>query len=475
MPISKDKPDIILVRPKDSTMPLLKKTGALQHPMNLVYLASWLKFRGYNSEIIDLEIVSASYLEERLKSVKPYLVGITVMTPNITEAQRICRLCRAQGINTVLGGTHPSALPIETLRYTGCDYVIIGEGEKPLCALLRKIKDNQPLDNVAGLAFMKDNVPTINRLQELINLDDLPLPERRFLNLGLYKGESTPGILGKAAVIFTSRGCPYACTFCASGVVNQGKVRFRNMEKIFEEIDDIIKLGFKHLTVEDDIFTLEPDRVKKFCKYLITRYPRVSWDCDARADTLNEELLQLMKASNCRKIALGVESGSANILKSLKKNIKLEQVRETFRIIKKHKILSQAFFMVGYPGEKKEDIEATESLINQIQPDLLFLSVCVPYPGTPIYDYMLNKNFLSGCDWDSFAFFREEVPWHTEYFTGKELVAMRKRISRRFYFRLSYIIRRLILIRDFREIVYLIKGLAVAFGAFCCSIKNKNY
>lgn len=460
-------PEIILVRLFDKSLAIFKKVGAVHHPMNLVYLASWLKAEGHIPEIVDLDVEPLSHLEEKLKLTKPYLVGISVITANISEAKRICVLCRSLGIKTVLGGPHPTALPVQTLQDTDCDYVVMGEGEKPLSDLLSSIKKNLSVKNIKGIAFLQDGVSIVNERPALIDLDKLPLPDRRFLKLELYSGYTTPAVLSRAAVIFTSRGCPYACTFCASKVINQKQVRFRSLEKIFEEIDDIAALGFNHFTVEDDTFTLNSQRVKEFCSYLISKYPRFSWDCASRVDSINEELLAVMKDSNCKKIAFGVESGSPRILKSINKNIDLDQVKYSFRLTKKYKILAEAFFMIGFPEETPEDIKATEKLIYEIEPDLLAAYTVVPYPGTPIYDYMLRKGFLNDKHWDSFICFPEKISWHTEYFSGETLVAIRKRINRNFYFRPSYIFRKTLSVRSINELSYLIKAGLVAFKTFC--------
>lgn len=458
--------DIILIRVADKSMPVFKKIGAVQHPMNLVYLATWLREHGHNPEIMDLEVEPFSRLEEKLKSAPPYLVGITAMTPNIPDAKHICDLCISLGIKTVLGGAHPTVLPVQTLHYTGCDYVVIGEGETTLFNLLNNIKENRSVDSIKGIAFLKNGVPVINDQPQLIKLNKLPFPDRRFLKLDLYSGETTPGVLGKAATVFTSRGCPYPCTFCASKMINRQRIRYLSMEKIFEEIDDIVALGFNHLTVDDDLFTLNKKGVKEFCSYLISKYPQLSWDCDSRVDNINEELLSMMKKSNCTKIAYGVESGSPIILKSVKKKINIDQVKNAFKLTKKYKIQTQAFFMVGFPEETIEDIKATERLIAEIKPDYLFLSVVVPYPGTSIYDYMLEKGFLDHIDWDKFVFFGEKVPWRTEHFSGEELVAIRKRIGRKYYLQPSYMFRKILSVRNINELIYLIKGGLIALRAF---------
>ena len=458
--------DIILVRVIDRSMPIFKRIGAVQHPMNLVYLATWLRNHGHIPEIVDLEVESESYLVKRLISAAPYLVAITAMTPNIPEAKRICNLSRSLGIKTVLGGVHPTVLPVQTFQDTGCDYIVIGEGERPLCDLLNSLKDNRPVDSIKGIAFLMNGSPVVNERPQFIDPDELLLPERRFLKLDLYHGHTTPGILGRAAVIFTSRGCPYDCKFCASSVINQQRIRYRNMESIFREIDDVVSLGFNHITIDDDAFTLDGQRVKEFCTYLKSKYPSLFWDCDTRVDAVNEELLAVMKGSHCKKIAFGVESGSPRILKSINKNIDINQIKYAFKLAKKFKILTQAFMMIGFPEETAEDIKSTEKLIAEIKPDLLCLSIVVPYPGTAIYDDMLKKDYLDHADWDLFNYFGENIPWHTKYFSGKDLVAIRKSINRKFYFHHSYIFRKMISVRSLAEIRYLIKGGRVAIHAF---------
>lgn len=461
------KSDIILVRTADMAMGSLKKIGACQHPMNLVYLATWMRSQGYNVEIVDLEVAPLSFLISKLESARPYLVGITAMTPNISEAKHICEIAGSLKIKTVIGGVHSTALPAQTLKEVNCDYVVMGEGEKPLCSLLDCLKRKMPLGNIAGLAFLENDKPIINPPPPLLDVNEIPMPDRRFLDLRLYRGEATPGITGrKAAVMFTSRGCPYTCKFCASSVINHQQVRFKSMDKVFEEIDDIVKLGFTHISVEDDSFTLKRQRIKEFCLYLIERYPDITWNCLSRVETFDAELLSLMKKSNCKKIAIGVESGSERILKLIDKKIDINKTIEMFKLIKKYKILTQAFFMIGFPEETNEDIEATERLIFTINPGLLFLSICTPYPGTAIYDQMKNEGFLVNENWNSYIFFGDNISWRTRYLKGEDLVKTRKRISRKFYLRPKYIIKKLLMINSLAELAYLMKGAKVAISFF---------
>ena len=272
LPTGKDRSpaEILLVRPRDTSMPAYKKIGATQHPMNLVYLATWLSHRGFKPEIIDLEVEPLTRLEDRLRSSPPRLVGITAMTPNIPEVRSLCGLCRSFGVTTVAGGVHATIMPAETIKDTGCDYVVVGDGEQPLEALLSAIKAGHPPQGAEslGIGFLRNGFPPlINQRRPLMDIDALPVPDRRFLNLDLYSGEVSPGILGKAGILFTSLGCPFQCAFCASKIVNQQRIRYRSLEKVFAEIDDMVSLGFNHIYVEDETFGLIEDRLKSFCQY----------------------------------------------------------------------------------------------------------------------------------------------------------------------------------------------------------------
>jgi len=458
--------EIILVRVTDTGMPQFRKIGGVQHPMSLVYLASYLDQQGFSAEIIDLEIEPFAVLEKRLQDSPPLLVGISVMTPNMPAAAAICRLCVTLGIRTVLGGPHPSALPEQTLAETGASFVISGEGEKPLTALVAALKAGSDTGEIAGLTFRDCCGVRVNPVGELLNLDELPMPNRRFLRLESYTGNTTPGVLRHSAVIQTTRGCPYGCTFCASGVINRRTVRFRSMESVFAEIDDINSLGFDHLTVEDDTFTLKPERVHALCNYLRQHHPHLTWDCDSRVDAVSDELLQAMKNSGCLKIAFGVESGSSRILQSIDKGITVEQVRRAFNLAEKHGIATGAFYMIGFPDETAEDIRATEQLMRETGPDYLGLYTVVPYPGTVIWEEMKRSGLISGYDWQEYTIFSATPQWRTRHFTASELAGIRNRLFRAYYFSHRYILKRLRKLQNPEELAYLCKCAVVAFKVF---------
>lgn len=465
----KDQPekDVLLLRPKASSMGVFKAIGASQPPINLVCLATFLNAGGISAAILDLETGPAGP-EEKLRSAAPFLAGITAMTPDLPAARGLCLLCRGLGIKTVLGGAHATALPARTLEDSGCDFVIQGEGEKPLLELAAALKKGESPESIAGLAFRRSGETVVNPRGEPLDLDSLPLPDRRLLDKNAYsRGYTTPGVPPGGTVLFTSRGCPCRCTFCASQVVNGPRVRLRGMAGVLAEVDDIAALGYGHITVDDDTFALKKDRVLEFSAHLERKHPGLTWNCVARAGELDEEMLAAMKRSGCLKIAVGAESGSQRVLDSIRKGVTVAQIKESFRLIKKHGILAQAFFMLGHPEETPADLAATARLIHELEPDLVSLAVSVPLPGTENYLKMKAEGFLpAGLSWRAYDFFGGSIPWRTKYFTGEELAAARNRIARGYYFSPRYIFRRLCSVRGAADLSYLAKGALTALRAF---------
>jgi len=449
-------------------MGVFKAIGASQPPINLVYLATWLNARGFSAAVYDLEVRSAEGLRRTLESGAPLLVGLTGMTTDIPAIKELCLLCRELKIKTAVGGAHATALPAETLIDAACDFTVSGEGEGPLLELAAALKNGSGAESVAGLSFLREGRAVVNARGEPLDIDQLPIPDRRLLDKELYsRGYTTPGVPAGGTVLFTSRGCPYRCSFCASQVINGPRVRLRGMDKVLREVDEIAALGYEHITVDDDTFALKKSRVLEFSAHLARSYPGLTWNCDARAGELDEEMLAAMKGSGCRKIAVGAESGSQRVLDAVNKGIKVGQIKETFGLIKKHGILAQAFFMIGHPEETREDLAATVRLIHEIKPDLVSLAICVPLPGTENYLKMKEAGYLpEGLPWTAYDFFGGSIPWRTKYFTGEELVKLRGEIGRGYYFSFPYIYGKLRSIRGAGDLKYLAKGALAALRAF---------
>ena len=247
-------------------------------------------------------------------------------------------------IQIIIGGIHPTALPEKTIkRMKNVDVFVIGEGEQTFLELMQ----NKKFENIKGVAYMKSGKVRINPCREFIqNLDTLPFPARNLLDMEKYTlGFDWEG-RKPAATIFSSRGCPFNCIYCASKIMWKRKVRYRSAENILAEIDFLVKeYKIKEILFYDDHFVLDKKRLKKICEGLIKRKCDLTWCCLSRTDCMDLETAKLMKKSGCHMISFGVESGSQKILDNMEKNVKVEDIIKTFEICRKARINTKASFI----------------------------------------------------------------------------------------------------------------------------------
>ena len=287
----------------------------------------------------------------------------------------------------ILGGIHPTALikkSIEEMK--DVDIFVIGEGE----LTIKEIMDEVDIKKIKGVGYNDKGNIKVNPPREFIeNLDEIPFPSRELLpNIKNYTlGFDWEG-RKPAATVFSSRGCPYNCIYCASKVMWKGKVRFRSAENVLEEIDFLVdNYKIKEVLFYDDHFTLNKQRLQDICNGLIKRKYNLTWCCFSRVDSLDLETAQLMKKSGCHMISFGVESGSQIILDAMHKNVKVEDIIKAFKICKKVRINTKASFIFGGPKETYETISETRKLIKTILKDYVWFFMITPMPGTELYKF----------------------------------------------------------------------------------------
>ncbi len=457
------KNDVILIRP-----PRISSDRAyisLQTPLNLGYLAAYLIRYGFRAQIWDFEI--QSFGEEFIQKVKKLknhflLFGITAFTPTVNNAHKIAKTLKEEfpDIPIVLGGPHASVFPEETLReFPYFDIAVIGEGEETLKEVCERIKKNQSFERVKGIAYRKNNEIVRGQDREVINdLDSIPFPARYFFDNKLYRGHHVSRAFSRRflniAELITSRGCPYSCIFCGRP---DRKVCLRSVPNILAEVEECVnKYHIDHFSILDDIFSLKEDRVIEFCQG-IKKIKDISWDCYCRVDSVSEGLLKQMVNAGCQKISFGIESGSQRILDLIKKGITLEQVKKVFRWAHRAGLkYVEASFMIGsHPDETRGEIDLTCKLIKEIKPDILMLTVAIPYPGSPLFKIMLERDYLKKeFRWEEFTFSSNNLHWRTKYFDPVQLISMRNSILNKFYLRFGYIIKKLINIKRINEFMY---------------------
>lgn len=402
-------------------------------PMGVLCLASTLRKDGHEVELLDadMDALTDSEVARKVTNCRPDLVGITMNALQARPAYEIASLIReaVPEVKIVAGGPHPSAVREGVLKKCrSMDAVVYGEGEVTISELVKTFDEGEDLEMVKGICFRDGNEIVVNEPRDPIeDLDSLPLPAldlavpiRRYP--GAYPVGGRPGIQ-----VMASRGCPFSCTFC-SNPVWCGKVRFRSPESILAEVEWLAEtFKVREVFFQDDTFNLKRDWFEAICDGIIERGLNKSlvFKSPFRANEklLDMDLLRLAKEAGFWMIFYGVESGNQEILDSVKKNLKLEEIERAFRLTKKAGIKTYASFMVGNLGETRATVEDTVRFAKKIDPDYYGFAVATPYPGSEFFDEAVNKGYID-TDFDDFDLKRYVL--RTESFASGEVEELAK-------------------------------------------------
>ncbi|MCD6570640.1 MAG: cobalamin-dependent protein [Deltaproteobacteria bacterium] len=352
-------------------------------PLGVCYVASAFEATGADVKIIDYIVsrYTPDKLKDEIDTFKPDIVGATSVTMNFPIAASIIKTAKQHNpsILTMMGGPHVSFDPVNTLlKYPEIDVLVIGEGENTLKELVPHIKNKSEWANIKGIAFREGEKVIITRPRELIqNLDSLPLPARHLLPLSRYQ------ILGFPISMITSRGCPYQCIFCVGRRMVGNRVRYRGARFVVDEIEHILSYGFSRINIADDLFTSNKTKVREICEEILRRGLTFSWSAFARVNTVDEEVLTLMRDAGCDTVSFGIESGNPEMLKRIKKGITLDHARRAVKLCKEVGMLAHASFMVGLPGESPETLKDTHEFAQSL--DIPYgYHFLAPFPGTTV-------------------------------------------------------------------------------------------
>jgi len=276
-------------------------------------------------------------------------------------------------------GSHGTVAPDEVLAMTGARALIRGEPELAVRALCR----GQDPAVVPGVTYERDGMIIHNPEGPAVDLSTLPLPAFHLLDLRNYRYE----VLGNRFVVLeATRGCHYRCHFCLLKMYGKG-YRKKEPEQVMREIDHLVReVGARTGYFIDLEFTAVREYVWDLCERLVrARLPFV-WACQTRADCVDESLLGLMREAGCRLIHYGVETGSARVLATTNKRITLDQIEHGIEVTKRAGIDQLCFFMFGFPGETREDMEATIAFSQRLSPTYASFHVASPYRGTKLFE-----------------------------------------------------------------------------------------
>ncbi len=371
-------------------------------PLGLCYAAAACEAAG--AQVIILDYIVSQYTPEKLAAAldafQPDVVGTNSVTMNFKGAIKIMQDVKAHRpeIITMMGGPHVSFDAPNTLtRYPELDLIVIGEGEATLAELIPVIQSRPTWHDIRGIAFRdKGRVITTPSRPPITDLGTLPLPARHLLPVSRYLA------LGFPVSIITSRGCPNKCIFCQGRRMVGHKPRFRSAKVVVDEIEHILSYGFTWINVADDLFTASKRRVKEVCDEILRRGVKFVWSAFARVNTVDPEMLAMMKAAGCDSIGFGVESGNQGILDLAQKGITKEQIQRAVAWSKEAGLRVHASFIVGLPGESPETLAETSAFAQALDVDYGY-HLLSPFPGTTIKEDIHNYDLeILTEDWDRY-------------------------------------------------------------------------
>ena len=389
--MNKKKPKLLLINPGK------EEKWSVSEPLQLLYLATFIKQNGFNVKISDEQAGDDVFSD--IKNFSPDYIGVTATTPLANRAYEILRKVKNDNnITSIIGGVHATVMPNEAKKYA--DIVVVGEGEESLLNILEK--------NIKRGVIEKPLKKSI---------DSYPFPERDFINQDFYsKAKDRLGDVvshlyflppnTKVATVLTSRGCPRRCIFCHNSW-RFTPLRSNSSKRVIEELEYLIKnYGIKAIFFMDDNFLVNKKRIFEVCSLIKKKNLDFIWGCNASAHFINDEVLSRIKKAGCREIVFGFESGSQKILNLLGKGTSVEMNEKALRLCKKYNFDVTTSFMVGNPQETEEDIKLTQKFIrdNINYIDMYGVNITTPYPGTKLWDDCVKSKIIAkNTNWSMFS------------------------------------------------------------------------
>lgn len=409
--------NILLVRPpeviiSDEQIPLEKQMhGAVLLPLGILQLGSYVRHQFSNVKVFYLDLhlecklakrkkepfqtnadIVLKYLKEHIEKIKPQIIGFTSALNafagslhwTASLAKQIC-----PSAVTVAGGHYASCCTEHIIKDRNIDYIIIGEGEIPFTKFIKEFQEG-----------MLPDKGVFNEKIYLKNFDDFPqldydaIGVEKYLQVGAFN--SIGGDEGRSLNLLTSRGCPNRCIYCATHNVWDYGFRVQSAQNVFNQVVALKeKYNLQTIMFVDDNFLLNRNRVKEFCELLIKNRIDINWyPSSVQINSLDEELISLMARSGCKSIGLAVESGTQRIQKLIKKNVKLDRIKNLVDHMRREGVRSHSLFVLGFPFETMDEIKATLQFAKDLKCDWNLLNIATPLLGTEMYEICRDKGYL---------------------------------------------------------------------------------
>ena len=450
--------DVLLINPYDENA-VKNGLGFITPPLNLLYLAGALE-SSMSVKIIDDDLMKMGIekVTELASKIDPSVVGFTATTSNIKTALKYVESVKEVLPNSlsVIGGPHATFVPTETLKESpSLDAVVIGEGEETLTDLASKYceTNHKNLDEVKGIIYrdIKTGNIKLNQPRPLIkDLNSIPFPARHMVPF-----ESYGSTKDKTSDMITSRGCVYSCGYCSSSLVMGKKFRSRSPENVVDEIEELQEnYQVKDIAFMDDTFMLNKKRANAIADEIKIRGLDIGFVASSRVDMVDKNLLEKLKSAGLSTLYYGVESGSQRVLNLMKKGITLTQAETAVKAAKDIGLEVLTSFILGFPGETREEIEETINFSIKLDADYSQFSILTPFPGTPIYNELKEKKLIDTENWDKYTVLKSVIKYDELGLSKKMVERKLTKAYLKFYARPKYLLKHRHMLKVILEIVY---------------------
>lgn len=439
-------------------------------PLGILYVGACLLKAGHEVKFLDGAFMRHEEILSQVKEFSPAFAGIYSTTFGWPKAVKTAKAIKKldKEIFTCVGGPYPIAAQERCLGKNGqaIDAAITGEGEFTVVEVLDRLQAGKSLDGVEGVIFRQGTRVIRNPPRALItDLDTVPFPARELLG-DVHRYIPPPATYRRqpVAVLMTSRGCDRRCIFCfqidkerKSGVRG---IRYRSVANVLQEIELCIKQGYREIKFIDDTFTADYDRATQIAREIKKRRLDFTWFASACVNQVDEALLSAMKDAGCWAILLGAESGVQKNLNTLRKGTTLAQIREAVRVAKDVGLKVSTPFLFGIPGETFDDGLKTIKFALELDPDLANFHALTAFPGTYLSDHIEQYGTVSS---DPARFTYQDAAFVPYTMTRDEILTLRQTAFRRFYSRPSFILKRLLEIRNLHDCKVAMRGMRALF------------
>ena len=427
-------------------------------PHELLIMAAILENDGCKVVINDYPSEKKAMIDFKQDVIKlaPDILVVNATIPTLIDDLACVRIAKQINQNTLsvlrCGAIEQIAESVMNLEPM-LDFILYGETDFTLSEFLK----SKNKETVKGVFYRYEGkIIETQKRPFLKDLDSLPIVDRNMIKSNLYTRPDTEEAVG---LIEVSRGCPYKCIFCLVPVAYGSVHRTRSVENVMLEIRICVKkYGITNFHFKSDLFSFKREWVLELCKEIIKNKLNIKWFANSRADTIDQELIFLMKNSGCFALAIGVESGSQKILDKIGKKTNLNQIKNTFNLCRREKIKTYAYFIIGFPWDTENTIRETIDFSKKIDPDYIDFFFPYAFPGTKFYETARELGLIDVFSLDNIiknSYINSQSP--TLAISKSRLIQLRKKALKEFYFRPGYILRTFKNCKNFNEVLRLLK------------------